>query len=176
MSLNFPRANHLTFEPVEQTSATLSDGNGVSISGVLKSLDVKFGVFHAKQVLLVVEILQYHAVLGMDFLVRHNPFLSFQKRAMTFAFDTRWGHRMVALQAVASDPCAHRELNWDTFELSLFDALSKTIRRALSDMHIPDACVACITPTPTSSNPRPPRLAASDTLLSDCLAAVPLAL
>ena len=41
VSLDFARANHLPFEPVEQTSATLADGNGVSIHGVLKSLDVK---------------------------------------------------------------------------------------------------------------------------------------
>jgi hypothetical protein len=66
---------------------------------------------------------------------------------MTFAFDTRWGHRTVALQAVASDPCAHHELNSDTFEFCSFDALSKTIRRDMSDMHMSDAFVACITPT-----------------------------
>jgi hypothetical protein len=77
VSLDFARANHLTFEPVEQTSATLADGNGVSIHGVLKSLDVKFGAFRAKQDFLVVDIPQYDAVLGMDFLVRHNPHLSF---------------------------------------------------------------------------------------------------
>ena len=47
VSLDFARANHLSFEPVEQTSATLADGNGVSIHGVLKSLDVKFGAFRA---------------------------------------------------------------------------------------------------------------------------------
>ena len=74
-------------------------GNGVSIHGVLKSLDVKFGAFRAKQDFLVVDIPQYDAVLGMDLLVRHNPLLSFQKRTMTFASDTRWGHRTVALQA-----------------------------------------------------------------------------
>ena len=66
---------------------------------------------------------------------------------MTFAFDTRRGHRTVALQVVASDPFAHYELNLDTFELCTFDALSKTIRRDVSDMHISDAVIACITPT-----------------------------
>ena len=139
VSLDFARANHLTVEPVEQTSATLADGNGVSIHGVLKSLDAKFGAFRAKQDFLVVDIPQYDAVLGMDFLVRHNPLLSFQKRTMTFAFDTRWGHRTVTLQAVASDPCSHHELHSDTFELCSFDALSKTIRRDMSDMHMSKA-------------------------------------
>ena len=56
VSLDFSRANHLRFEPVEQVSATLADGNGVSIHGVLKSLDVKFGAFRAKQDFLVVDI------------------------------------------------------------------------------------------------------------------------
>ena len=79
--------------------------------------------------------------------MRHDPFLSFQKRTMTFAFDTRWGHRTVSLQAVASNPCAHHELNSDTFELCSFDALSKTTRRDVSDMHMSDAFVACFTPT-----------------------------
>ena len=95
----------------------------------------------------MVDIPQYDAVLGMDFLVRHNPLLSFQKRTMTFAFDTRWAYRTVALQAVASDPCAHHELNSDTFEFCSFDALLKTIRRDMSDMHMSDAFVACVTPT-----------------------------
>ena len=89
VSLDFARANHLTIELVKQTSATLADGNGVSIHGVLKSLDVKFGAFRTKQDFLVVDIPQYDAVLGMDLLVRHYPLLSFQKRTMTFAFDTR---------------------------------------------------------------------------------------
>ena len=80
----------------------------------------------------MVDIPQYDDVLGMDFLVRHNQRLSFQKRTMTFAFDTRWGHCTVGLQAVASDPCAHHELNSDTFELCSFDAMSKTRRDALS--------------------------------------------
>ena len=73
VSLDFARANHLTFETVEQTSAMLADGNGMSSHGVLESLDVKFGAFRAKQDFLVVDIPQYDAVLGMDFLVRHNP-------------------------------------------------------------------------------------------------------
>ena len=34
MSLDFARANHLTFESFEQASARLADGNGVSIHGV----------------------------------------------------------------------------------------------------------------------------------------------
>ena len=65
--LDFARGNHLTFEPVEQTSAMFADGNGVSIHGVLKSLDVKFGASRAKQDFPVVDIPQYDAVLGMDF-------------------------------------------------------------------------------------------------------------
>ena len=157
VSLDFARTNHLTFAHVDQTSATLAGGNGVSIHGVLKSVDVKFGAFRARQDFLVVDIPQYDAMLGMDFLVRHNALLSFQKRTMTFAFDTRWGHRTVALQAVASDPCAHHGLNSDTFELRSFDALSKTIRRNVSDMHItsknppcmfmvPSVYVGCILP------------------------------
>ena len=44
VSLDFAHGNHLTCEPTEHTSATLADGN-VSIHGVLKSLDVKFGAF-----------------------------------------------------------------------------------------------------------------------------------
>ena len=85
---------------------------------------------------------QDNAVLGMDFLVRHNPLLSFQKRTMTFAFDTRWGHRKVALQAVASDPCADHELKSDTFELCSFDVLSNFIKREVSDAYV--ECICCL--------------------------------
>ena len=65
---------------------------------------------------------------------------------MTFAFGTHRGYRTSALQVVASDPCAHHELDSETVELCSFDALSKTIRRDVSGMCMSDAFVACITP------------------------------
>ena len=147
VSLDFARENHLSFSPVSQTSATLADGTGVAICGVVHCMPVKFGAFRAKQDFLVVDIPRYDAVLGMDFLVRHDPLLSFKARTMTFSFASKQGQRTVTVEAVEADRPVHHSLQSDTFELCSFDALSKTIRRDVADSNMSDAFVACVVPT-----------------------------
>ena len=148
VSLDFVQTNHVKFTPTSHYSASMADGTGVSIHGVVRDLHIKFGAFRVKSTFLVVDVPKYDAVLGMDFLHRHNPVLNWRKRYMDLTLPTRHGSRQVHVAAYR-EGCEVPSIDSKTFELCSLDAFAKSIRRDSHD-DIDDAFIACVTPVMNS--------------------------
>jgi hypothetical protein len=64
-------------------AGTMADGTALSIPGLVRKAPVKLSGFKFQSDFLVADIPGIDAVLGMDFLARFNPVVSWRKRSMT---------------------------------------------------------------------------------------------
>ena len=138
VSASFARENGVSFR-VKSSRGKQADGSEFEVLGSLHNARIKLGPFRAKQSFYVANLSDFDVVLGMDFLVEHDPALSWRKRTMSL---TQQG-RPVTLHAQRSDS-ELPDVGSDKVELC-------TIQQYSRMQDVADSDVQCCYVTPASS-------------------------
>jgi hypothetical protein len=83
VSFQYLRNNHISYNPVAEADAKLTDGTMIRILGVTRLLEVKLGSLRFNHRFLVVDTDSYDCALGMSFLHQENPRFDWRARTMT---------------------------------------------------------------------------------------------
>lgn len=176
ISKDFCESNKIQFAPREDT-ATLANGSTTPIIGTISSLWVKLGPFRANHTFLVVDMPQFNAVLGMDFMSQHRVSLHARERQMRLFYNGS----TVALHAHVEESLP--DFQSDFIELCTFQQFANEAK-ALPDDELNDAFLAYLKPeflaagtgnVPGASDPDIQKILAefSDVLVSEIPGGLP---
>ena len=121
-------------------SAKLANGSSTPIIGAVRTPWVKLGSFQASHTFLVVDMPQFHAILGMDFMSEHGASLYTRKRLMRIKYHGSTVHQ---LSAHSEDKLP--EFTSDFIELWTFQSFAKDIQSLPND-EVDDAFLAYMKP------------------------------
>ena len=121
------------------SSAKLTNGSSAPIIGQVHSMWVQLGPFRAKHHFLVVDMPQFHAILGMDFMDAHHAVLAPHARTMRLNYNGS----TVVLHAHSEDPVP--EFESDFIELCTFQQFAADVKHLPAEQ-VQQAFMACVTP------------------------------
>lgn len=138
ISKDFCESNKVQFDP-RTDSATLANGSSTPVIGTVRSLWLKLGPFRTKHDFLVVDMPQFNAVLGMDFMSQHDATLHARLRQMRL----RYHGSAVTLHAHVEESLP--DFQSDFIELCTFQQFANDIQSLPND-ELKDAFLAYLKP------------------------------
>lgn len=128
VSASFCRDHHIPL-PSDSSFGVLADGTEFPVLGELHDVEIKLGPVTFRMDLLVAELPGLECVLGMDFLTRFDPQVSWRKRRMML----RWQRRPVLINAHRREPFLPSSDS--SVELCTIQEFARTLRILFAQTH-----------------------------------------